>query len=84
MSLTVRRDDFELFQGEPKFFSRGSEMGGSVRCAFCAECGIRIYHEPQRMAGAALNIKPGTLDDTSWLSPVAQAWTPSKARPNNN
>ena len=25
-----------------------------------------------------VNVKPGTLDDTSWLEPIGQAWTASK------
>jgi hypothetical protein len=74
MSLTVRLEDFKLLSGEPKFYTRGSDSGRTVKCAFCAECGVRVYHEPERMAGLAVNIKPGTLDDTSWLQPMAHAW----------
>lgn len=48
-------------------------------CSFCPECGTRIHHQPDYGA-PVLNIKPGTLDDTSWLKPMAQAWTASKQR----
>jgi hypothetical protein len=75
MSLTVRVADFQLLQGELAFFERESDSGHKVNCAFCPKCGIRIYHQSERMGGAALNIKPGTFDDTSWLTPRAQAWT---------
>ena len=45
--------------------------------AFCPECGTRIYHVPTYMEGV-LNVRPGTLDDTSWLSPILQTWTRSR------
>ena len=77
MSLVVRLDDFELLSGKLRDFTRGSASGRTVRCAFCPDCGTRIYHEP-RYASGVLNVKAGTLDDTSWLSPDLHAWTSSK------
>lgn len=51
---------------------------GAVRYGdFCPECGVRIQHrsegDPDRV-----NIKAGTLDDTSWLRPAGHIWTASK------
>jgi hypothetical protein len=45
-------------------------------CEFCEKCGTRVYHtsESNRAAGI-VSIKPGTLDDTSWLMPLAHIWT---------
>ena len=77
MSLVVPKDSFQLLSGEPKTFTRTADSGRSVVCAFCAACGTRIYHEPSRMRDT-LNIKPGTLDDTSWLAPSVHVWTKSK------
>ena len=77
MSLIVRRDIFELVSGELKDFSRSSDSGRAVRCAFCPSCGTRIYHEPSYVTGV-LNVKAGTLDDTSALQPTLHAWTSSK------
>src|SRR5262245_65152510 len=71
MSLIVRKEAFRLLQGELKTFTRTADSGSPVLCAFCPECGIRIYHEPRYMQGV-LNIKPGTLDDTSFLRPTLQ------------
>jgi hypothetical protein len=48
-----------------------------VRCSFCPDCGTRIYHEPFKMA-ASVNVKPGTLDDTSWLEPALHVWARNK------
>jgi hypothetical protein len=76
MSLIVPRDSFEI-TGEPKVFTRTSDSGNRVDCAFCERCGTRIFHRPQRLPDT-LNVKPGTLDDTSWLEPRAHVWTKSK------
>jgi hypothetical protein len=40
--------------------------------------GVRLYHEPANKA--LLNVKPGTLDDASWIAPVGHIWT-EKAQP---
>ncbi len=77
MSLIVPKHAFQLLSGEPKQFDRTADSGRSVECAFCPACGTRIYHEPSSRKDT-LNIKPGTLDDTSWLSPALHVWTKSK------
>lgn len=77
MSLVVRKSSFELESGEPRTFTRTAASGRLLACVFCPSCGTRIYHEPAYMPGT-LNIKPGTLDDTSWLVPDLHAWTKSK------
>ena len=41
--------------------------------AFCPQCGTRIYHGAD-VAQNRLSIKGGSLDDTSWLRPVAHIW----------
>jgi len=77
MSLITRKQDFTLLRGELKRFTRSSDSGRPVICAFCPECGTRIHHEPAYLEGV-VNVKPGTLDDTSWLKPTIQGWTASK------
>ena len=77
MSLIVPKDSFRLLAGEPKIFARTAASGRLVNCAFCPACGTRIYHEPAYME-TTLNIKPGTLDDTSGLVPGIHVWTKSK------
>jgi hypothetical protein len=74
MSLTVHKKDFQLLQGELKTFSRAADSGRDVQCAFCPDCGTRIYHEP-RLRKDAINIKAGTFDDTTFLQPAVQVWT---------
>jgi hypothetical protein len=77
MSLIVRKGQFVLQQGQLKHFTRTSDSNRPVVCAFCPECGTRIYHEPRYLEGV-VNVKPGTLDDTSWLQPNLHAWTARK------
>ena len=79
MSLTVRRADFRLVRGEVKTFTRSSDSGRAVRCAFCPDCGTRVYHEPEAIRDM-VNVKPGTLDDTSWLAPTVEVWTTRRQR----
>lgn len=78
MSLMVPESGFSVL-GELKLFERSSDSGRPLRCFFCPECGTRIYHQPS-YAGGVINIKAGTLDDTSWLRPQMHAWV-SKQQP---
>jgi len=71
------REQFELLRGTLKKFTRSSDSGRPVVCSFCPECGNRIIHEPS-YAPHMVNVRAGTLDDTSWLEPTVQAWTASK------
>lgn len=77
MSFIIPKDAFRLSQGELKFFSRVSDSGRPVLCAFCPECGTRIYHEARWLEGT-LNVKPGTFDDTSFLRPTGESFAARK------
>jgi hypothetical protein len=77
MTLVVNEADFRLTQGEPKTFASKSAAGRAKLGAFCPECGTRIYHKPEWRKGT-VSIKPGTLDDTRWLTPDMHLWTSSK------
>jgi len=77
MSMIVADAAFELLQGTLKTWTRSSNSGRPVACSFCGECGTRIHHRTEAYAGYT-NVKPGTLDDTSWLTPTASIWMSSK------
>ena len=47
--------------------------GNTLGCVFCPTCGVRLYHEPAY--GKFLNVKAGTFDDRSWITPVGHIWT---------
>jgi hypothetical protein len=76
MSLTVPRDAVVIVQGQPKAWTRPADSGRQVKNFFCGECGTRLFHE-RTYSPDTINVKPGTLDDTSWLCPVANVWTRS-------
>ena len=74
MSLITRPDAFRLESGQLKEFVTTADSGREKTCAFCPDCGVRIYNA----TSALMAIKAGTLDDTSWLKPDAHYWTKSK------
>ena len=77
MSMLVARQSFHLLSGEPKTFTVTCDSGRRKICAFCANCGTRIYHQ---VVEGLVSIKAGTLDDTSSLEPTAHYWTKRKQR----
>jgi hypothetical protein len=79
MSMPVPRTGLTQTRGEPRRWRRTAASGRSVVCAYCGDCGTRLFHAPERN-DAIVNVKPGTLDDTSWLRPVGHLWT-KRAQP---
>jgi hypothetical protein len=77
MTLPVNEADFRLTKGEVKTYASTSAAGRGKLGAFCPDCGTRIYHKPEWRKGT-VSVKPGTLDDTSWLNPEMHLWTNSK------
>ncbi len=77
LSLWVKRSDFAIVSGTPKIWSRRADSGNTLRCAFCPDCGSRLYH----VASDELEIysvKGGSLDDPTGLTPVGHIWVRSK------
>ena len=76
LNMPVVAKDFHILQGSPKGWRRLSPSGADVTSWFCGDCGGRIYGErvgrPQ-----SINIRAGTLDDTTWLVPVAHMFMKS-------
>lgn len=77
MTMVVKEEDFRLTQGEVKTFALKSDAGRAKLGAFCPGCGTRIYHKPEWRKGM-VSLKPGTLDDTTMLTPDIHIWTESK------
>jgi hypothetical protein len=77
MSLEVARPDFRVTRGTPRFWSRPADSGGTVRCAFCPECGSRVWHD-SGPASERLTIKAGSLDEPVDASGAIHIWTASK------
>jgi hypothetical protein len=74
MSLIVPDATFQLISGELKIFVIDTDSGRQKTCAFCPDCGVRIYNTTTDFK----SIKAGTLDETSWLTPDGHYWTKSK------
>jgi hypothetical protein len=77
MAAVIAKEAFCITRGEPKMFPRKTGGGKIMECWFCPDCGTRLFHVPGAAAYPNRNIKPGTLDDTSWLVPTIHFWTRS-------
>ncbi|SDT12310.1 Uncharacterized conserved protein [Bradyrhizobium canariense] len=80
LNMPVLARDFRILHGESRGWRHLSPKGVEVTSRFCGDCGGRLYGERKGRA-EIINRRAGTLDDTSWLVPVAhmfmrsaQAW----------
>jgi hypothetical protein len=76
LNMPVAAKDFRILQGAPKGWRRRSSSGADVTSWFCGDCGGRIYGE---RAGRphSMTLRAGTLDDTTWLVPIAHMYVRS-------
>lgn len=77
MAAVIPKDRFHITDGQPKMFVRRTSPTKTMECWFCPDCGTRLYHVPGGAAYPNRNIKPGTLDDASWLVPTTHFWVRS-------
>src|SRR3954453_18647603 len=66
LNMPVFTSDFQILKGEPKGWHHTSPTGVQVPSRFCIECGGRLYGE-RAGRDEIVNVRAGTLDDTSWL-----------------
>lgn len=72
MSLWVERAAIDFRGAPPRFYRTKGDTGRTKDCAFCPECGTRIYHVTD--GAGVISVKAGTLDDTSGLEPSCHIW----------
>jgi hypothetical protein len=74
LNMPVATSGFRVVEGEPRAWRHISPSGVPVASRFCGDCGAHLYGE---RAGRAeiVNVRAGTLDDTSWLVPVGHFFT---------
>lgn len=72
MSLRVCRSGLAVEWSAMSARSRDVGQKTAVVGHFCPICGVRLVHA--RPGGDTVNVKAGTLDDTSWLRPVGHLW----------
>jgi hypothetical protein len=77
MAAVIPQQHFRITKGSAKMFARKTSPSKTMECWFCPDCGTRLYHVPSGATYANRNIKPGTLDDRSWLVPTIHFWTRS-------
>lgn len=71
ISMPVATGSLHIVKGTLKPWKRATATGNAVVTSwFCSGCGGRIYGERDTRP-ESINVRAGTLDDTSWLSPVA-------------
>lgn len=77
ISVIVQPASVHLTQGEPAVWRRNTASGKVLACAFCRDCGSRIWHrnDPD---GEEMSIKGGSLDEPVDLSGAWHIWTQSK------
>ena len=76
LSMLVERDAIEFSGDEPRVYWTKGDSGRRKRCAFCSNCGTRLYHTGES-SRAMLSIKGGSLDDASTFLPTCHLWTRS-------
>ena len=80
LSMPVKRVCFSLTRGEPKPWLHTGASGFESAYWFCGKCGGRIFAQRGDRPDI-VTLRAGTLDDTSWVRPIAhinlrsaQAW----------
>jgi len=74
MTYQVPKTAFRLTRGAPRFWTRASQHGATIVCAFCPECGSRVWHASSRTPDC-INVKAGSLDEPMDISGAMHIWT---------
>ena len=77
MSLQVPRAGLRVTRGTPKFWTRPTDSGGRLACAFCPNCGSRLWHQAVGEP-PTVTLKAGSLDQPVDFSTAIHIWTSRK------
>jgi hypothetical protein len=64
---------FRIVRGEPKPWRRIGASGVQSTYWFCGDCGGRVRGERDARPDIRV-VRAGTLDDTSWVRPIAHVY----------
>jgi hypothetical protein len=73
LAMPIAPDALRITKGALKSWVRVAASGREIPQHICGDCGTRIYTAPPGPV-PSLTLRPGTLDDTSWLRPAAAFW----------
>ena len=79
MTMPIARASFRLTSGQTISRTLPTASGSTNTHYFCEACLVRTHTEPASN-DSLIFIRPGTLDDPSWITPIAQIWTRSAHR----
>ena len=74
ISFIVPFAALRLTQGQPRFWSRPTDTGNTLDCAFCPDCGSRLWHQ-RRGSADTISVKGGSLDEPVDLRQAVHIWT---------
>lgn len=74
VSVFFPRTSLRLTRGVPKFWSRPTDSGGTMECAFCPDCGSRLWHR-RLVDPDTISVKGGSLDEAVDLASAIHIWT---------
>jgi hypothetical protein len=77
ITLEVLRNGFQVTEGGVHYWSRSTDSGRRLKCAFCPTCGSRLWHETEP-ATDTLSIKGGSLDEPIDISKAIHVWVTRK------
>jgi hypothetical protein len=77
ISVIVRQADFRLTRGRVRTWSRPTDSGRTLDCAFCPDCGSRLWHQTAG-EGETVSVKGGSLDQPPDLQQAVHIWTSRK------
>ena len=79
LMLLAARDAFVHEKGDVARYRKRADSGREIDIVRCADCGVRMWHEPLASPGFVF-IAAGTLDDARWAIPASHIWI-EKAAP---
>ena len=77
ISAFAPRASLRVTHGSPRWWSRQAESGRVIDCAFCPDCGSRLWHQRAAMADF-VTVKAGSLDEPIDISDAVHIWTARK------
>lgn len=75
ISVIVPGAAVSISTGQPKVWTRPTDTGKIMTCAFCPDCGTRLWHAND---GDEVSIKGGSVDGGVDLTEAWHIWTVSK------